>query len=160
MQSYDCDLQSFAHLPSFLTKSKYANPGNPRGTVMLAAKGFPPGDAMFDYYLIRDTERHAFENMMGGVMKHRTSWLNVFEAHDELVCDAKSDEAVLLDVGGSVGYDIQAFRVVHPDVADKLVLQDRRELLENSVCGKDVQTMVHDSFTPQPVRGEPSQSQF
>ena len=156
--SYDATLPGFALLPGYLSQSNFAEPTDPHQTVFLAAKQWRAGGSLFDYYSEHESQRHTFENVLSGIMVHRASWLDVYGAHSELAHDTSvpgsASETVLVDVGGSVGHDIESFRAAHPHTASRLVLQDRGEVLRRAVCHSQVRLMSHDFFTPQPVRGE------
>lgn len=86
-------------------------------------------------------------------MAHQATWLDIYP-HQMLVESAIGDTAVVVDVGGNIGHDLERFRVAHPEVAPRLVLQDRPDVVGLSKCPDPVQKMAHDFFTPQPVQGQ------
>jgi hypothetical protein len=59
--------------------------------------------------------------------------------------------ALLVDVGGSLGHDLQELRQKHPDLPGDLVLQDREEVISTLPKNTGFQATAHDFFTPQPV---------
>jgi hypothetical protein len=89
---------------------------------------------------------------MGGVMMHQASWLDIFP-HESLLQGLDETSAVVVDVGGNVGRDLDRFRVAHPELASRLVLEDRPEVVEASVCPDPVVKLGHDFFQPQPIEG-------
>jgi hypothetical protein len=97
--------------------------------------------------------------MMGGVMADQAGMLDIFPY--ERLDDGQpgnSTTALLVDVGGNVGHDINKFLSHHPEHAPRVVLQDRSDVISLAKCPSTVQLRVHDFFTPQPVKGESTES--
>lgn len=64
---------------------------------------------------------------------------------------------LIVDVGGGKGRDLKAFHKKFPTLPGQLVLQDRASVLDDEeVKGLDdkIKVMVHDLFTPQPIKGD------
>jgi hypothetical protein len=138
-------------MPEYLAKTGYSNPTDPADGIFQYTKN-STGD-LFDYYKANPKESKTFNNIMGGVMAHQTSWLDIYP-HQSLVDSASSESIILVDVGGNVGHDLDRFRIAHPEVAHRIILQDRPEVVCNSKCPPPVQRMGHDFFNPQPVKGQ------
>ncbi|PHH70435.1 hypothetical protein CDD82_7107 [Ophiocordyceps australis] len=60
---------------------------------------------------------------------------------------------VLVDVGGNTGQQAGRFLAKHPELAGRIVVQDRQEAIKNASDVKGCQFMAHDFFTPQPIKG-------
>lgn len=86
-------------------------------------------------------------------MAHQASWLDIYPHETLLEREPSGKEIVLVDVGGNVGRDIERFRVAHPEVAARLVLQDRPNVVRDSICPDTVKKMAYDFFEPQPICG-------
>ncbi len=83
------------------------------------------------------------------------------EEKEEAVAGAGGEQtAVLVDVGGNVGHDMQRFYNAHPEAAGLCYLQDRPEVVRLSRVPDPVRKMGYDFFTPQPVRGQVAQTPF
>lgn len=122
-------------------------------------------------------------------MAHQTSWLEIYpcqilledttanpvagqevgnpksarvvnEEEDSVAGAGGEQTAVLVDVGGNVGYDMQRFYNAHPKAAGRCYLQDRPEVVRLSRVPDPVRKMGYDFFTPQPVRGQVAQTPF
>jgi hypothetical protein len=71
----------------------------------------------------------------------------------------EGDRPVLVDIGGGSGHSITQILKAHPELpAAKIVLEDLDEPIEiaktSATLPKDVQKLVHDFWTPQPVKGK------
>ncbi|KAH7305261.1 S-adenosyl-L-methionine-dependent methyltransferase [Stachybotrys elegans] len=148
---YDGPLPCFYKMPEYLAKTGYKNPTSQGDGIFQYTKGCK--GTMYDYYEQNSKEGATFNNIMGSVMTKK-SMLDLYpyeEPSDSLPND--SPTPLLVDVGGNVGHDIIKILTEQPDVASRLVLQDRPEVLELAKCPPGVQVAAHDFFTPQPVKG-------
>lgn len=81
--------------------------------------------------------------------------LGVFPFEELLKANNSPERPLVVDVGGGRGLALLNIRDGCPSLKGKLVLQDRKEVLE-SIGPEElpgVEKMVHDFFTPQPVKG-------
>lgn len=70
--------------------------------------------------------------------------------------DIVAQDALLVDMGGSVGHDLSEFRRKWPQASGRLVLQDLAEVLAQAKTMSlhpSIELMEHDFFTEQPVKG-------
>lgn len=81
--------------------------------------------------------------------------------NERLVQGAKKgdDEAFIVDVGGGQGIDCTKILKLHPaeSLPGPLILQDLPQLIDTIPAGSlpdIVRPMVHDYYTPQPIKGE------
>lgn len=83
-----------------------------------------------------------------------TAWPELFPT-DALLKDAKPDRPLVVDIGGSKGYDLEKFRLKHPEVPHgSLVLQDLPAVLPDAESPHEsIAKHPYDFFTPQPLRG-------
>ncbi|KAL4738838.1 S-adenosyl-L-methionine-dependent methyltransferase [Aspergillus similis] len=149
---YDATIPCFSRAPEFLAKTGYQNPTDPSDGIFQYTKGF--NGNLFEYYNTHKEEGRVFNNMMGGVMADQAGMLDIFPF--ERLDDGQpgdSTTALLVDVGGNVGHDINKFLSHHPEHVPRLVLQDRNDVISLAKCPSTVQMLVHDFFTPQPVKG-------
>ena len=62
---------------------------------------------------------------------------------------------LLVDVGGSIGRDVEEFRNKHSGLTGRLIVQDLPGTIRQA--SKEIQgieLVAHDFFTPQPIHGE------
>lgn len=143
-------------MPEYLAQTSYKTPVDPADGVFQYAKGCK--EDMYQYYATHPREGESFSNVIGGVMAHQAGWLDIFP-HDTLL-NSDTDLPLLVDVGGSVGYDLERFRQAHPETAARLYLEDRPEVVKLSKCPEPVNKVGYDFFTPQPIKGNTCPTQL
>ena len=79
--------------------------------------------------------------------------------YDFSMLNTEGDRPILVDVGGGGGSAIVQIIKAHPELPpSKFILQDLKEPIalarSGSFLPKEVQTMEHDFWTPQPVKGQ------
>ncbi|KAI5921320.1 putative O-methyltransferase [Camillea tinctor] len=152
--TYDVAGPSFRGLPEYLKSIKYAHPTDlTNGPFQAAHKTQLPFFAWLDQnppYL------QIFNNYMAAYRAGKPSWVDPgFYPVDQLGegFNPSNNEALLVDVGGGLGHDLQELRQKHPSLPGKLILQDRPEVIISIESSKGVfESACHDFFTPQPVK--------
>ncbi|KAI9810258.1 MAG: hypothetical protein M1827_006392 [Pycnora praestabilis] len=71
----------------------------------------------------------------------------------EVARDASPQDVVLVDVGGGHGQVLSHIRTALPDLKGRMVLEDLEETLMGHARQTDVEVVLYDFFTPQPVIG-------
>ena len=92
---------------------------------------------------------------MAGQREGRANWLDFFpfEEHILKVFKGGEDSVMLVDVGGTRGHEIQAIKERHPSLPGRLILQDLPDTVAQALPVQGMQSMAHDFFNPQPVKG-------
>ena len=68
--------------------------------------------------------------------------------------DLSDSNPLLVDVGGGIGHDAEEFRIKHPGLSGRVIVQDLPETIQQaSKTSQSIELMAHDFFTPQPVDG-------
>ncbi|PWY75785.1 S-adenosyl-L-methionine-dependent methyltransferase [Aspergillus eucalypticola CBS 122712] len=147
---FDVGIPVLHKTPEFLQKTGYKNPTDPKDVAFQYAKGYQ-GD-MFDYFTSHPREGASFNHVMGGVMAHQASWLEIIPA-EHFTNGSDPNGPLVVDVGGNIGHDIEKFRQVHPETAHRLYLQDLTAVVKLAKCPDPVNKMAHNFFQPQPVLG-------
>jgi hypothetical protein len=67
-----------------------------------------------------------------------------------------SDDAVMLvDIGGSIGHDLEDVLLKYPEIPGRLILQDLPMVIENATqLNPRIEKMYHDFNQEQPVNGQ------
>ncbi|KAI9696481.1 MAG: hypothetical protein M1820_008109 [Bogoriella megaspora] len=107
---------------------------------------------IYDWLAEHPDHMSDFVGLMKVWDKTQEPWVDLYPT--EVLLEGSSQErAVLVDVAGGGGRDIDAFLQKHPQTAGRLVLQDRAEVLETAKIGEGIERKPHDFFTAQPVKG-------
>ena len=105
-----------------------------------------------------------FSNHMGAYNSGRPKWVdpNFYLVQRQLIDDFRvdgsdQDEVMLVDVGGSLGHDIELFLKQFPNSPGRLVLQDLPDVIKQArslgLSGR-IEPMEHDFFTEQPIKSK------
>lgn len=99
-----------------------------------------------------------FNSHMGGYRQGRPSWMDdgFYPVQERLIdgADASADAAFLVDIGGSMGHDIDEFRRKNPNAPGRLVLQDLPVVLgQIDELDSRIERMEYDFYTEQPIKG-------
>lgn len=100
-----------------------------------------------------------FHNHMRGYRQGRLPWMapGFFPVQERLVegADKSPDAVLIVDIGGSVGHDLEEFRKYHPSTPGKLILQDLPAVIQNNK-GLDpaIIPMEYNFLTEQPIKGQ------
>lgn len=86
---------------------------------------------------------------MQGYSSTNDPWFEVYPVESLL---NEGEDIVVVDVGGNVGHDILAFQQKYNLAPGKLVLQDRPEVIANTIVDSSIKAMAHDIMTPQPIK--------
>lgn len=79
-----------------------------------------------------------------------------FPVQERLINGADQSETspFLVDIGGSIGHDIQEFLEKYPSVPGRLVLQDLQPVLDKiTTLDKRIEVMAHNFLHEQPIKG-------
>lgn len=138
--------------PKYLRETGWQCPTDPHDGLMQYA--FQTKLSTFEFFSTMPGVFADFNMFMGNTMGARSYWVDWFPVQERLLDGAMADSALIVDVGGGRGHDLQAFHEKHPRQG-RLVLQDL-----TPVVGKTrdpnpaIESMSYDFFTPQPVEGE------
>ena len=140
-------------LPSYLRERKYSL-ASPTSRSTAFSQAFRTDDTFFVDLSEHPDLGKSFALCMQGVSESMESWVNIYPT-EQLVQDKEDRqlEVVLVDVGGGIGHDINAFQRKHRMQSGKLILQDSAKVLKQAKVEPNVDVMPHDFFRPQTVKG-------
>ena len=116
----------------------------------------------------------AFQDTMAMTAEREIRWTDIYDTDGLLkryserskTGPGNNAKAIVVDIGGSHGKDLQNFRDKHSNqehlfTRESFVLQDKDDVLaelksEDKTAEKKMTLMSHDFFTPQPVKGKTS----
>jgi hypothetical protein len=150
---YDIAAPICLTLPTFLKSTGYKEPLNiDEGNWQAARNTELP---FFNWMNEHPRELASFADHMSGYTSDRGTWLDVYPI-ERLLHDAAPDGPLLVDVGGSIGHDIEKFQNRYPQESGRLIVQDLPDVIAHGKGKVDhaITMMEHDFFTPQPVKSE------
>jgi hypothetical protein len=103
-------LPASLHFPAYLTQTNYVTPTEVRSGAFQSA--FKTEKNMFEYLTAHPPLGQQFNHHMGGYRLGRPSWMDpgFYPVQERLVQGmAESDATLLVDIGGSLGHDLQEF---------------------------------------------------
>jgi hypothetical protein len=142
----------------FLEETGWKNPSEPHDGIFQYANHTKL--SLFDYLATQPTLFADFNLFMGATSGSQSYWWDWYDIQDRLLdgYDKKKADAVLVDVGGGKGHDLQAFyERFGANGQGDLVLQDTPRVIagiQDGSLDEKIKRMGHDFFEPQPVNGE------
>lgn len=139
----------FANFPKFLSETQYKNPTD----LNFSNANSWLGESFFSWLPKNPHINKAFNAAMTAFAANKAPWVDIYPT-DSIVAAAKPDRALVVDVAGGVGHDLEKFRAKHPDTpAGSLVLQDRQNVIEAAKVKAPVTTQEVDILKGQPIQG-------
>lgn len=136
-------------MPTFLAKRNYKDTGTLTDCAWQIAK--PGFSTFFDW--ISQIDAAYFHGTMSMMAASKVDWTSFYPAH-KLVENVKKDKAIVVDVGGGAGKDLEHFRRRFPEAAPgSLILQDTAQCIQNTRLHQTIKPMEYDFFQPQPIKG-------
>jgi SAM-dependent methyltransferase len=136
-------------------------PDKEQGQVSLAH--FAHGMSLWELFRTEQEVLSDFTAYLSGRREDMVGyWFEIFPAAERIAAMLKEspddERPLIVDVGGNIGYDLQAFQAKFPEFKGKgkLVLQDLPENIKKArtlLEGSGIESMEYDFFTPQPVKG-------
>ena len=80
------------------------------------------------------------------------TWLSIYPVEDE-TRGWDPEAPVYVDIGGSIGHQCSAFKAKYPQLPGRVILQDLPHSIKYALRTPGVESMDHDIFKPQPVKG-------
>ena len=118
---------------------------------------------MFEWLKENPEQKKSFDSYMGCRRNGMIPWFEIVPVarHFSTEIQLGRSSALLVDVGGSHGHDLIRFHERYADIPGLLVLQDLSETLQSiSHPIPGIEMMVYDFFTPQPIKGANSISDY
>lgn len=139
---------SYQALPDHLRETGYRNQAS--GSALQKGLGAGAEQGLFPWLRQHPDVARDFQNLMGAP-REGNGW-NVVPLNASV--SAAHQGLMLVDVGGNVGQQARLLVAQNPELAGRIVVQDREEIIKSAPKAKGVQLMAHDFFKPQPVQGK------
>ena len=114
---------------------------------------------LFENHQAKPPYGEQFNLHMGGYHQGRPSWMDegFYPIKENLIqgFDDSEGSAMLVDIGGSVGHDMEELHSKHPDLPGRLISQDLPIVIgQIKKLNKRIEPMAYDFTTEQPVKGK------
>lgn len=145
-------------LNEYLQNSGYKTPSTPTDTIYQYAH--KTNMNFFEHLQSKPPNGELFNYHMGGYRQGRPSWMDAgfYPVQDNLLKgfdSTDSEAALLVDIGGSIGHDLDEFRTKFPEVPGRLVLQDLPIVIgQITELNPKIERVSYDFHEEQPVKGE------
>ena len=147
-------------MPALLKDLNYRNPDNALDAPLQRA--FASNKHFFELMVERPEVLNAFQTLMGSYREGRPEFLDIFPAEVQLIrgfhAPEHPDGVLFVDIGGGRGHEVQNFIRKFPDAKGRMVLQELPDIVQQVEPSDGMEVMVHDFFTPQPLKGASSSS--
>jgi hypothetical protein len=158
---FDVLVSSAIKAPKYLQETQWKSPTEPHdGFVQYANQ---TKLQIFDFLISQPSLFQDFNTFMGNTMGARKYWCDWYDVKGRLLdgFDSKKSSALLVDVAGGKGHDLQAFHTNFQKEGYKgeLVLQEIKDVLDgikDEELDQSVRRMEYDFFTQQPIKGTQS----
>jgi hypothetical protein len=140
----------------YARKHGFANPTDAQDTALMYA--YDTKLNMFEHQRVLGYGRH-FNHHMAGYRLGRPPWMDpkFYPVEERLIKGAETNPSApfLVDIGGSIGHDLEEFHRHYPDAPGRLILQDVPDVISDITnLSPAIDAMVHDFHKEQPIRGE------
>lgn len=138
------------HMPEFLAKTGYENPKNNRRSIFDSTFNWQGG--LFKYFKEHPDQGEVFNIVQKTSTSNQTRWISIYPS--QLLLEGDPQLPLFVDVGGSVGQDVQCFLEKHPETASRLYLEEIPSVLadEKSTVVKGINKVPYSFFNPQPIK--------
>ena len=137
---------AYQALPEFLKETGYQN--EPKGSAFQKALGTELG--LYPWLKDRPNVLKNFQAAMR--LNKDINSMDVVPFDDNV--SGGHDGVVFVDIGGNFGHQAAKVLSKYPELAGRVVVQDRREVIQRHPDIKDIQWLEHDFFKTQPVKGK------
>lgn len=152
--SFDVLSPNWNNLPAYLAKNKYQNPTDAMNAAFHGAHDSK--DHFIQFLGTKPDFQRSFQTYISGFNEGRGSWTDFYPVEKELAAGAKEDPNAIMfvDIGGGTGLEAITLKKNYPNLPGRCVNQDLPHVVEGQKLEAGVESMAHDFFTPQPLKGK------
>lgn len=142
-----------AKMPEYLKEHNYKSPSEAKKAPFGWANNM--GEISWFEFLSKDAKYGPlFAAMMRAESEGKPTWSDgqLYPVKEKLTSVENTDSALIVDLGGGNGHDLEWFRKNHPELKGRLILQDLPYITDN-VKLEGIEAMAHDFYNEQPIKG-------
>lgn len=150
--SFDILSPCWNKLPAYLAERKYQNPTNVMDTAF--HKAFHSKEHFMQFMGSKPDSHKSAQLYMSGMYEGKPTWLDFFPVMKQISEGAHERKCAVtfVDLGGGYGQEAVTLRKRFPSLPGRIVLQDLPQVA-SGLGLEGVEVMVHDMFSPQPLKG-------
>ena len=137
---------AYQALPEFLRETGYQN--EPKSSAFQKALGTEL--ELYPWLKQRPNDLKNFQSAMQ--LNKDINGMDIVPFDDNV--SGGHDDVVFVDIGGNVGHQAAEVLSKHPELAGRVMVQDRGEVIRSHPNIKGIQWLEHDFFKTQPVKGK------
>lgn len=144
-------------MPEYLKANDYRSPPDSvSGPLQFA---FGTNLESYTYWKTQPGVMENFNTFMSGKFTsdhQRQSWLDYCDIHQELIdgFDKAIGDALFVDIGGSFGMVVQAFKRKFPTANGRFIVEDLPDVIDDiKELDDSIEQLKYDFFEPQPIIG-------
>lgn len=137
---------AYEALPEFLKETGYQN--KPKGNAFQKAHG-----TELEIYSWLKQRPDAFKNFQAAMRLIDENIGMDMAPFDDYVSGGHED-VVFVDIGGKLGHQAAKLLSKHPELAGRVVVEDRSQVIQSHPDIKGIRWLEHDLFQAQPVKGQ------
>lgn len=138
---------AFHVLPEFLHEIGYKSPSDGLSAFHKSV------DTNLNFFVWAKKNPVILKLLQGVISVHKEGdWISAIP-FNEAIASIDKDRKVFVDINGNVGLQSRRLLAAYPELAGRIVLEDRPEAINASPSIEGVEKVGHDVFTPQPIKG-------
>lgn len=138
-------------IPDWPAKHNYTTPTSPDSCPVQLATGTE--ENAWAWLQANPDMAERFNLTMQGIASEQKNALDEYLVQERLIKGFEGG-ALMVDVGGGVGHDLEVFCSKWPVQGAEYILQDQPKVVDSAEPKIPIHKLAHDFFTEQPVRGE------
>ena len=139
-------------MPKFMKKVGYKHLTDAHNTVFQDA--WNTKETAFEWFSHQPDELEFFNQYMAARRNADETWLSVYPVEEESK-GWPAEEAVYVNIGGSIGHQCQEFKMKYPNIPGRVILQDLPQTIEHALQTPGVENTTYNFFeAPNPVKGK------
>ncbi|KAL8825081.1 MAG: hypothetical protein Q9191_004631, partial [Dirinaria sp. TL-2023a] len=152
-RSFDVLSPVWNKLPAYLATHNYQNPTHAMDVAFHAAHN--TNYNFIQFLATKPDLNRSLQTYLSGFNEGLINWMDFYPVEKKLVAGARQDPDAIMfvDIGGGMGYETVALKKRFPHLPGRCVVQDLPNNIQGQELAAGVETMAHDYFTPQPLKG-------
>lgn len=145
-------------IPEYFRKKGYESPQDSASGIFQYS--YQTNDSFFEWIAARPQLQKAFDNHIASHRAGHIGWMHptFYPVDARLAKGSRTSEkdALVVDIGGSLGHDILEFHTMFPHLPGRLILQEQPQVIRQAKANglpQKIELMAYNIFESQPIKG-------